>query len=391
MVTNCHPKLESFSLFDLPHLLPWRGLSNLKGQNLLYHGLYLFVDQLKILNVTRYITFRAMVGLLTALIISFLFSPWFIRTLKNHQIGQVVRNDGPNSHLSKSGTPTMGGGLIIVSVIIPTLLWMDWTNHINWSILAIFTAYGILGFIDDYQKVRKKNTKGVVGRHKLLWQFFVALSVCAIHYCYGSDTGSIGVPFVKEWQFPLGWLYVPFASVVIVGTSNAVNLTDGLDGLAIGPVMIAAACYAILAYVSGNAFVAKYLHFPYVKGSGELTIFAASMIGAGMGFLWYNSYPAQVFMGDVGSLPLGGALGALAVFAKHELLLIIIGGVFVLEALSVITQVASFRLTGKRVFKMAPIHHHFELMGWPEPKVIVRFWIISVILAITGLLSLKLR
>lgn len=358
---------------------------------MIYHFLYQFVDDWGALNVTRYITFRAMVSLLSALIISFIFSPWFIRKLKVKQIGQVVRDDGPMSHFSKAGTPTMGGGLIILAVIIPCLLWMDWLNHFLWLSLAIFAGYGLLGFWDDYSKISKKNTKGVSGKGKLSWQIGIATFACTFHYFYGSETGVVGFPFFKDLNMPLGILYIPFGVFIIVGASNAVNLTDGLDGLAIGPVMISAACFAILAYVSGNYFMSEYLHFPFVKGSGELTIFAASIVGAGMGFLWYNTYPAQVFMGDVGSLPLGGALGALAVFSKHELLLAIIGGIFVLEAVSVITQVGSYKLTGKRVFRMAPIHHHFELKGWPEPKVIVRFWIISIVLAMVGLLSLKIR
>lgn len=341
--------------------------------------------------MTRYITFRTMVSLLSALFISFLFSPWFIKKLKNKQIGQMVRDDGPKSHFSKAGTPTMGGGLIIVAVVLPTLLWMDLGNHYVWGSLIIFSSYGLLGFIDDYQKINKKNTDGLSGRKKLLWQFVVALLVCSYHYHASHETGDIYLPFFKDYVIPLGIFYIPFSAIVVVGASNAVNLTDGLDGLAIGPVMIAAACYAILSYVSGNYFIADYLHFPYINGTGELAIFAAAIVGAGMGFLWYNTYPAQVFMGDIGSLPLGGALGALAVFSKHELLLVVIGGIFVLEAVSVITQVASFKLTGKRIFKMAPIHHHFELKGWPEPKVIVRFWIISIVLAMVGLLSLKIR
>ena len=358
---------------------------------MLYHFLYQFVDDLGALNVTRYITFRAMISLLTALFISFLLSPWFIRKLKTRQLGQVVRDDGPSSHFSKAGTPTMGGGLIIMAVILPCLIWMNWTNHLMWMTLLIFTGYGALGFWDDYSKISKKNTKGVSGKTKLFWQIIIAAVACTVHYYHSGENGMVGIPFFKDAYIPLGILYIPFCVFVVVGASNAVNLTDGLDGLAIGPVMIAAACYAILSYVSGNSVIAEYLHFPYVHGSGELTIFAACILGAGMGFLWYNTYPAQVFMGDVGSLPLGGALGALAVFSRHELLLAIIGGIFVLEAVSVICQVASFRLTGKRIFRMAPIHHHFELKGWPEPRVIVRFWIISMVLAMVGLLSLKIR
>lgn len=358
---------------------------------MLYHLLSQFVDELGALNVARYITFRAMISLLTALFISFLLSPWFIRKLRNKQMGQVVRDDGPQSHFSKAGTPTMGGGLIIMAVILPCLIWMNWNNLLMWMTLLVFAGYGILGFWDDYSKISKKNTKGVSGKVKLFWQFTIAAFACTVQYVYGEQSGLVSIPFVKEVYIPLGIMYIPFGMFIIVGASNAVNLTDGLDGLAIGPVMIAAACYAILSYVSGNSVMAEYLHFPYIKGSGELAIFATSILGAGMGFLWYNSYPAQVFMGDIGSLPLGGALGALAVFSKHELLLAIIGGLFVLEAVSVICQVASFKLTGKRIFRMAPIHHHFELKGWPEPKVIVRFWIISMVLAMIGLLSLKIR
>ena len=358
---------------------------------MLYHLLLHLAPKLSVLNVVRYITFRSMVALLSALFISFLISPWFIRQLKLKQLGQVVRDDGPQSHLSKKGTPTMGGGLIILAVFIPCLLWIDWTNHLMWCALVIFAGYGLIGFLDDFRKITKKNSKGVPGKIKLLWQIFIAGIVCSFHYFYSKEAGIVTIPFVKEFNLALGPFYVPFATFIIVGASNAVNLTDGLDGLAIGPVMIAASCFAILSYVSGHALIAEYLQFPFVPGAGELAIFASSLVGAGLGFLWYNTYPAQVFMGDVGSLPLGGALGALAVFAKHELLLALIGGIFVMEALSVMTQVASFKMTGKRVFRMAPLHHHFELMGWPEPKVIVRFWIIAIVLALLGLLSLKIR
>jgi phospho-N-acetylmuramoyl-pentapeptide-transferase len=357
----------------------------------LYHAFLYFSQEITGFNVSRYITFRSMMALLSAIFLSFLLSPWFIRKLKTKQMGQVVRDDGPKSHFSKAGTPTMGGGLIIMASLIPCLLWMNWTNSYVWSVLVIFTGYGLVGFFDDYLKVSKKNTKGVPGRVKLFWQIGIAALVCGVHVFYGQESGLLTVPFLKNTFIDLGPLYLPFSVFVIVGASNAVNLTDGLDGLAIGPVMIAGACYGLLAYVSGHKNMADYLHFPFVPGTGELCIFAACLVGAGMGFLWYNTYPAQVFMGDVGSLPLGGALGALAIFSKHELLLALIGGIFVLEAVSVITQVVSFKLTGKRVFRMAPIHHHFELKGWPEPKVIVRFWIISIVLGILGLLSLKIR
>lgn len=268
---------------------------------------------------------------------------------------------------------------------------MDWTNPLLWYVFTITLGFGLIGFLDDYLKVSKKNSAGLKGKMKLLAQILLATIVCVLHYYQTDNSGELLFPFFKNLKIPLGWLYVPFAVFVIVGASNAVNLTDGLDGLAISPVMIAAACFTVLTYVTGNIKIATYLNYPYIIGSGELAIFSACLVGAGMGFLWYNTYPAQVFMGDVGSLPLGGALGAIAVFTKHEVLLVIVGGVFVMETLSVITQVVSYKLTGKRIFRMAPIHHHFELKGWPEPKIIVRFWIISVILAIVGLMSLKLR
>ena len=357
---------------------------------MLYHFLYHLSSELSGFNVIKYITFRAMMALLTALFLSILLSPWLIRKLKSKQLGQVVREDGPKSHFSKAGVPTMGGALIILSVLIPALLWMDLTNPYLWYSMVIFCGYGLLGFLDDYAKISKKNSRGVSGKTKLFWQILLATLVCGMHYYFENDS-HITIPFFKSLHIDLGYFYVPFAVLVVVGASNAVNLTDGLDGLAIGPVMIASACFAILSYVSGNLTIANYLNFPYVRHAGELAILSSCLIGAGMGFLWYNSYPAQVFMGDVGSLPLGGALGMIAVLSKHEILLAIIGGVFVVEAISVITQVLSFKLRGKRVFRMAPIHHHFELKGWPEPKVIVRFWIISAVLALIGLLSLKIR
>ena len=357
---------------------------------MLYHILYNFADSFGLLNVTRYITFRSMAALLTALFISFILSPWFIRKLKDKQIGQQVRNDGPQSHFSKAGTPTMGGGLILLATLLPAILWMDWTNMLLWMIVIVTACFGIIGFRDDYLKVSKKNTKGLSGKYKLIGQFFVSGLVCTSYYLI-TDNTYLNFPFFKDLRIDLGLWYIPFGMLVIVGSSNAVNLTDGLDGLAIGPVMTSAFTLGVLAYASGNFRIAEYLQIPFVSGTGELAIFCSCLIGAGMGFLWYNTYPAQVFMGDVGSLPLGGALGTIAVLTKNEILLVIIGGIFVVEALSVITQVASFKLTGKRVFKMAPIHHHFELKGWPEPRVIVRFWIISIMLAIIGLMSLKLR
>ncbi|SME91039.1 phospho-N-acetylmuramoyl-pentapeptide-transferase [Pseudobacteriovorax antillogorgiicola] len=357
---------------------------------MLYHLLVELTDYVSVFNVSRYITFRALAALLTALGMSFLLSPWFIRKLKSKQIGQQVRNDGPESHFSKAGTPTMGGGLILFATLLPALLWMDWRNPLLWYVSTITFIYGLIGFLDDYLKVSKKNTKGLSGKLKLLGQFGAAGGACTLYYLQ-TGNGELHFPFFKALTFDLGWLYVPFGMFVIVGASNAVNLTDGLDGLAIGPVMTTASTFAILSYVAGHIKIAEYLQIPFLSGAGELAIFCTCLVGAGMGFLWYNTYPAQVFMGDVGSLPLGGALGAIAVFTKNEIILAIVGGVFVMEALSVITQVASFKMTGKRVFRMAPIHHHFELKGWPEPKVIVRFWIISIILAIVGLMSLKLR
>lgn len=357
---------------------------------MLYHLALELTSYIGAFNVTRYITFRALAALLTALGISFILSPWFIRKLKDKQIGQQVRNDGPESHFSKAGTPTMGGGLILLATLLPALLWMDWTNDVLWSTSIVTITFGLIGFLDDYLKVSKKNTKGLSGKFKLLGQFIVAGIVCCFHY-YKTGNGSLHFPFLKSFSLDLGWTYILFATFVIVGSSNAVNLTDGLDGLAIGPTLTTSSALAILAYVAGHAKIAEYLQIPYLPGTGELTIFCCCLVGAGMGFLWYNTYPAQVFMGDVGSLPLGGALGTIAVFTKNEIILAIVGGVFVMEAVSVITQVTSFKMTGKRIFRMAPIHHHFELKGWPEPKVIVRFWIISIILAIIGLMSLKLR
>ena len=358
---------------------------------MLYHILLPFVEYSSIFNVVKYLTFRAGVAMLTALGISLLLSPWFIRRLQKKQIGQQIRELGPKSHFSKAGTPTMGGGLILFAILVPAFLWMDLTNPFFWYVFIITLGYGILGFLDDYLKISKKNTKGVPGKVKLIWQFGLALLVTGIMYYRSDIKPELLFPFFKNIYIPLGLMFIPFGAFVIVGTSNAVNLTDGLDGLAIGPVMTTAACLAVLTYVTGNFNFSEYLNYPYIRGSGELTIFAACLVGSGLGFLWYNTYPAQVFMGDVGSLPLGGALGALAVCTHHEIILAIVGGIFVVEALSVIAQVASFKTTGRRVLKMAPIHHHFELKGWPEPKVIVRFWIISIILAMVGLLSLKLR
>lgn len=358
---------------------------------MLFHFLSQFAEHISVLHVVKYITFRSMAALLTALGLSLMLGPWFIQKLKSKQIGQQVRSDGPKSHFSKAGTPTMGGSLILFAILIPALLWMDWANPFLWYVSLVTFTFGIIGFVDDYLKVSKKNSKGLSGRKKLIGQVLFSLIVVSLHYYHYPQSSELYVPFLKDVRLELGYFYIPFAVFIIVGASNAVNLTDGLDGLAIGPVMISAACFCILSYVTGHIKIAEYLQIPYVPNAGELAIFSACLVGAGMGFLWFNTYPAQVFMGDVGALPLGGALGAIAVFTKNEIVLGIVGGIFVVEALSVITQVASFKLTGKRVFKMAPIHHHFELKGWPEPRVIVRFWIISIMLAIFGLMTLKLR
>ena len=358
---------------------------------MLYHLLYSLSDSISFLNVTRYITFRVMVALLSALFISFVLSPWFIRKLKKKQIGQQVRDLGPQSHLTKAGTPTMGGGLILLALLLPVLLWTDLNNAYFWYTFIITASFGLIGYWDDNLKITRRDTRGLSGKRKLWLQFLISALVCSHHYFYTLETTELVVPFFKNLTLDIGPLYILFGMLVIVGTSHSVNLTDGLDGLAIGPVMTSAFCFVVLAYVTGNYVIAEYLNYHFIKGSGELAIFAAAIIGAGLGFLWYNTYPAQVFMGDIGSLSLGGALGALAFLTKHELLMLIIGGLFVVEALSVIAQVMSFKLTGRRVLRMAPIHHHFELRGWPEPRIIVRFWIISIILALIALLSLKLR
>src|SRR3989337_2401100 len=357
---------------------------------MLYHLLYPLYKYHTIFNVFQYITFRTIYAVVTALLLSFIIGPYVIKKLSLMQIGQVVRKDGPPQHLSKEGTPTMGGVLILLSIIIPTLLWANLTNPYVWLLIAVTLCLGMVGFVDDYKKVVQKNCKGLLPGYKFLWQFIVASGIALFLYFTGFNT-SVAVPFFKNVIIPLGWLYVPFAILVIVGASNAVNLTDGLDGLAIGPIIIPAATYMLFTYLTGNVKIAQYLQIMYVPKAAELTIFAGAMVGASLGFLWFNSYPAQVFMGDVGSLSLGGALGTLAIITKQEILLVLVGGVFVVEGLSVIFQVCSFKLTGKRVFAMAPIHHHYELKGWPEPKIIVRFWIISIILALVAISTLKIR
>ena len=343
--------------------------------------------------VFQYLTLRAILGVLTALGISFLVGPLMIRRLSHFQIGQQVRDDGPQSHLSKAGTPTMGGALILVSIAIATLLWSDLGNRYVWVALLVTLAFGWIGWVDDYKKLVLKNAKGLAPRWKYFWQSVVALGVA--WYLYSSAQSpaetQLIVPFFKEVAVNLGWLYVLFTYFVIVGSSNAVNLTDGLDGLAILPTVMVAGALAVFAYVTGHSRFAEYLAIPYIRDVGELTVFAGAIVGSGLGFLWFNAYPAQVFMGDVGALALGAALGILAVLVRQELVYFIMGGVFVMETVSVILQVASFKLTGRRIFRMAPLHHHFELKGWPEPRVIVRFWIITVILVLIGLATLKLR
>ena len=342
-------------------------------------------------NVFRYITFRALGAAATALVISLIVGPWLIQKLKLMSFGQVVREEGPASHKKKAGTPTMGGTLILFSLFLSMLLWMDFASISTWIVLFVTLAYGILGFWDDYKKIVLKNTRGVSARGKLFFQIIVAGATCWLFHTYGQLDAQLHFPFLKNLSIDLGWVYIPFCMCVIVGASNAVNLTDGLDGLAIGAVIATVGTFAILAYLAGNVKFAEYLDIPYVAGIGELTIFCAATLAAGLGFLWFNAYPAQVFMGDVGSLALGGAIGTLAVATKNELLLTIIGGLFVVEALSVMIQVFVFKRTGKRVFRMAPIHHHFEMKGIPESKITVRFWIIAILLAILALSTLKLR
>lgn len=358
---------------------------------MLYHLLFPLHDTYTWLNVFRYITFRAMLAFFFSFAFVLVFQPVFIRKLQEigHR-GQPIRDDGPKSHETKRGTPTMGGFVIIVSVLFSSLLLADLSNRYVWMTLAVLIGFAAIGLVDDWRKVFHQNTKGLSGKSKLIFQCAISGIAALILYALGFST-DLHIPFLKDLSIPLGLLFIPFSTLVIVGASNAVNLTDGLDGLAIGPVMTVAVAYAIFAYLSGHAELSLYLGLPFVKGASELSIILAAIFASGLGFLWYNTFPAQVFMGDVGALALGGALGFIAVLVKSELLLVLAGGVFVLEALSVIIQVYSFKMTGKRVFRMAPIHHHFELKGWAEPKIIVRFWIISIVLALLALTSLKLR
>jgi phospho-N-acetylmuramoyl-pentapeptide-transferase len=363
----------------------------------MFHFLFFLphADQLAFLRLFKYLTFRSGGAILTALFIAFWIGPGLIRWLKVHQgKGQPIREDGPQRHIiEKKGTPTMGGLLILISIVSSTLLWADLTNAYVWVVLMVTVAYGLLGFADDYLKVTKRSSKGVSGITRLLIEFGVAfVATYLIMWIEApAQSGILAVPFFKSVVLPLGLWFILVGGVVIAGSANAVNFTDGLDGLAIMPVMIAAAAFVLIAYLVGNERFATYLQLDYVRDTGELAVFLAALVGGGLGFLWYNAPPASVFMGDTGSLPLGGALGAVAVACKHEIVLAIIGGLFVLETVSVMVQVVSFKLTGKRVFKMAPIHHHFEQLGWREPTIVIRFWIVAVILALVGLSTLKLR
>jgi len=344
-------------------------------------------------RVFQFLTLRSILSVLTAMIFSFVIGPWMIRKLTFHQIGQQVRDDGPQSHLIKAGTPTMGGALIIVAVIVSTLLWADIRNHYVWIAVFVTAAFGAIGFVDDYRKLRLGNSKGLSARSKYLWQTVAGLVAAIAIYASAASSveTSVLIPMLKNVAVPLGLGYIFWTYLVIVGTSNAVNLTDGLDGLAIMPCVLVGSALAIFAYVTGNIEFSSYLGFHFILGVGELAVFCTAIAGAGLGFLWFNTYPAQVFMGDVGALALGAALGVVAIMVRQELVLFVMGGIFVAETVSVILQVATFKMTGRRMFRMAPLHHHFELKGWAEPKIIVRFWIITLVLVLIGLSTLKIR
>ncbi len=351
-------------------------------------------DEIGVFNLFYYLTFRTGGAIMTALLISFVFGPLVIDRLRRHQReGQPIRTDGPEDHLRKKGTPTMGGLLILLALTISTILWADVTNGYVWSVLLVAVGFGAIGFADDYLKLTRRNSTGLPARFKLLAEVAVAVAATLSIMALTQEPLSSGlaVPFFKNVLIQLGWVFVPLAVLVMVGASNAVNLTDGLDGLAIVPVMIAASCFALIAYLVGNSVFSSYLQIHYVPGTGELAVLCGALVGASLGFLWFNAPPAMVFMGDTGALSVGGALGAISVIVKHELVLLIVGGLFVLETVSVIVQVVSYRLTGHRVFRMAPLHHHFEKMGWAEPTIVIRFWIIALILALAGLATLKLR
>ncbi len=359
---------------------------------MIYYLLYPLHTSYSFFNVFRYITFRTIFASITALLICLVVGPWLIRKLQSLQIDQQIREDGPQSHQIKKGTPTMGGVLIIFAVVISTVLWANLSINYTWLILLVTVGFGLIGFIDDYRKLAGQSSKGISGKARLSAEIVIALFVGIILYLKPGFNSQVTIPFFKTVLLNLGWGYVLLSTFIIVGTANAVNLTDGLDGLAIGPATICFATYVLFAYFSGNIKVASYLQIPYVSGSGELAVFCGALVGAALGFLWFNAYPAEIFMGDVGSLSLGAALGTTAIITKQEILLAIVGGIFVVETFSVIFQVGYFKLTqGKRIFRMAPLHHHFELKGWAEPKVIVRFWIISILLALMAISTLKLR
>ncbi len=362
---------------------------------MLYNFLYPFADQFSALNVIRYLTFRTGAAVITALVLSFVFGPYLIRVLKSRQNGgQPIRTDGPGGHvLSKQGTPTMGGFLILLALAISTVLWADLGNRYVWVALGVTVSYGLIGFLDDYRKIVNRDSKGLPGKVKMVLEtaIAVAATLWIMRIMPAPLSGALAVPFLKDLLIDLGWVFVVVGAVVMVGSSNAVNLTDGLDGLAIVPVMIVAGVFALIAYLVGHTGFSNYLQIHNVPGSGELAVFCGALVGGGLGFLWFNAPPAKVFMGDTGSLSLGGALGVVAVITKHELVLAIVGGLFVLETVSVIIQVVSFKLTGRRIFRMAPLHHHFEQKGWSEPTIVIRFWIIASILALVGLSTLKLR
>jgi len=359
---------------------------------MLYELIYLFHTDYTWLNVFRYITFRTILSALTALIICFIFGGWTIKRLRAMQVGQYIRDDGPPSHKSKEGTPTMGGCLILPAIILTALLWVEPTNIYVWVVMFVILSFGGIGFADDYLKMAGKSSRGLRAAAKLSLQVLAAFIVALVLYYYPGFDTHLNMPFFKTVTPDLGLAYIPLAVFIIVGASNAVNLTDGLDGLAISPLIVAFASYLVFAYLAGHVKIASYLQIPYVSGAGEISVLCGAVVGAGLGFLWYNAYPAEIFMGDVGSLSLGAVLGTVALITKQEVVLILVGGLFVFEALSVIFQVVYFKLTGgQRIFRMAPIHHHFELKGWPEPKVIVRFWIIAIILALFSISTLKLR
>ena len=360
---------------------------------MLFHLANFLTQFQSVFQVFNYLTLRVILAAITSLLLCLWLGPWVIRRLVEGQIGQAVRDDGPQSHLSKAGTPTMGGAMILIAMAASTLLWGDLSNLYVWIVMGVTLGFGAIGWVDDYRKVVEKNPRGLPGRWKYFWQSVVGLVAAVVLYMTATTPveTSLLVPLFKDIVVPLGVFYIVLTYFVIVGSSNAVNLTDGLDGLAIMPTVLVAMGLSVFAYASGNAVFANYLHIPFIAGTGELAVFCATIAGAGLGFLWFNTYPAQVFMGDVGALALGAALGVVAVIVRQEIVLFIMGGIFVMETISVILQVGSYKLTGRRIFRMAPLHHHYELKGWPEPRVIVRFWIITVVLVLLGLATLKIR